>query len=63
MAEAKAYMDNYFARYQGVKRYMKQLFKAPGRKGYVETLYHRRRSMPELKSSILTCAPLASRWR
>lgn len=51
VAEAKAYMDNYFARYQGVKRYMEAVVQSAREKGYVETLYHRRRSMPELKSS------------
>ena len=33
MAEAKAYMDNYFARYQGVKRYMEAVVQSAREKG------------------------------
>ena len=51
VAEAKAYMDNYFAKYQGVKRYMEEVVEQAKETGYVETLYHRRRALPELKSS------------
>ena len=51
VAEAKAYMDHYFAKYQGVKRYMEEVVAQAKETGYVETLYHRRRALPELKSS------------
>lgn len=49
--EAKAYMDAYFANYSGVKSYMKQIVAEAGEKGYVTTLYGRRRYLPEMKSS------------
>jgi len=51
VAEAKAYMDAYFARYGGVKRYMEQVVSEAKERGYVETLWHRRRALPEIKSS------------
>ena len=48
--EAKEYMERYFARYPKVKVYFDQLLAEAGRLGYVETLFHRRRYLPELKS-------------
>ena len=35
VAEAKAYMDNYFAKYQGVKRYMEEVVEQAKETGYV----------------------------
>lgn len=49
--EAKAYIDSYLANYKGVKAYMKQVVADATRDGYTKTLYGRRRSIPELKSS------------
>ena len=49
--EAKEYMEQYFATYSGVKRYMEEIVERAREKGVVETLYHRRRALPELKSS------------
>jgi len=49
--EAKAYIDNYLANYRGVKAYMKQVVEDATRLGYTQTLYGRKRSIPELKSS------------
>ena len=51
VAEAKDYMDSYFAKYPGVKRYMEEIVERAKAEGYVETLYHRRRALPEIKSS------------
>ena len=51
VGEAKAYMDSYFTKYEGVKRYMEEVVEKARQQGYVETLYHRRRPLPELKSS------------
>ena len=50
-SEAKEYMEQYFATYPGVKRYQEETVKNAKENGYVETLYGRRRPMPELKSS------------
>ena len=49
--EAKEYMDRYFATYTGVKQYMTDVVDKAREQGYVETLWHRRRDLPELKSS------------
>ncbi|MCI7808633.1 DNA polymerase I [bacterium] len=49
--EARAYIDNYLNNYQGVRAYMKQVVEDARAIGYTETLYGRRRYIPELKSS------------
>ena len=49
--EAKAYMDAYFDKYNGVHEYMKHIVEQAKTDGYVKTLYNRRRALPELKSS------------
>ena len=51
VAEAKDYMDRYFATYTGVKAYMEQVVETARQRGFVETLMHRRRALPELTSS------------
>ena len=50
-SEAKAYMENYFAKYHGVREYMDRIKKQAKADGFVTTLYGRRRDLPELKSS------------
>ena len=49
--EAKAYMDAYLEKYHGVRDYMKQIVVKAKEDGYVDTLFGRRRYLPELKSS------------
>ena len=49
--EAKAYMDAYLSKYHGVRDYMEKIKEQARADGYVETLFHRRRWLPELKSS------------
>ena len=51
VAEAKDYMERYFATYPGVKAYMDGIVERAKEQEYVETLLHRRRALPELKSS------------
>ena len=51
VAEAKAYMEAYFATFPGVRTYMDEIVAKAKEQGYVETLFHRRRDLPELKSS------------
>jgi len=51
VAEAKEYMDKYFAHYAGVKTYMEAVVEQAKQAGYVATLWGRRRWVPELKSS------------
>ena len=49
--EAKEYIDNYLAHYHGVREYMKNVVTDAREKGFTETLYGRKRWIPELKSS------------
>ena len=49
--EADEYINSYFEKFQGVKQYMDNMVKNAKEKGYVETLFERRRYIPELKSS------------
>ena len=51
VAEAKEYMDAYFARFPGVKAYMDGVVQKAREDGYVETMFHRRRALPEIKAS------------
>jgi len=50
-ATAQAYIDSYFSRYQGVKRYMDETREKARAAGYVETVFGRRLWLPEIKSS------------
>jgi DNA polymerase-1 len=49
-AAATAYIDRYFARYPGVKRYMDETRAAAKERGYVETVFGRRLWLPEINS-------------
>lgn len=49
--EAKAYIEQYFATYPGIKAFLDKLVSDAKEKGYVETMYGRKRPVPELKSS------------
>ena len=49
--EAKEFIDRYFERYPGVRRYMDDAVKTGHDMGYVKTLMNRRRYLPELTSS------------
>jgi DNA polymerase-1 len=47
---AKDYIDRYFARFAGVKRYMDETRISAKTKGYVETVFGRRLWLPEINS-------------
>jgi DNA polymerase-1 len=49
-AEAKKYIENYLHRFPLVARYMSRIIKEGKEKGYVTTLFNRRRDIPELAS-------------
>ncbi len=49
--EAKAYMDAYLDKYHGVRDYMERIKEQAKKDGYVETIFRRRRWLPELKSA------------
>ena len=47
---AKDYIDNYKASYPNIKKYMDNIIKEAKDQGYTETLFHRRRYIPEISS-------------
>ncbi len=49
-AEAKEYIDSYLGNYENVKAYMEDIVDFGRQNGYVETILHRRRYIPELKN-------------
>jgi len=51
VAEAKQYITDYLANFSGVASYMKLVVEQAKENGYVQTLFGRRRYLPELKSS------------
>jgi len=59
--EAAAYIEGYFAKYPGVKRYLEELCENAAADGYVTTLYGRRRNIPELQSQKKTLQALGKR--
>lgn len=48
-AEAKAFIETYFERFAGVKAFLERCIVDAKQQGYVETLFRRRRYIPELK--------------
>ncbi|CDR63330.1 TPA: DNA polymerase I [Staphylococcus argenteus] len=48
--KAKAFIDDYLASFPGVKQYMSDIVKDAKALGYVETLLHRRRYIPDITS-------------
>ena len=49
--EAKSYIEQYLEKYSGIKQFMDNIVEEAKEKGYVETLFHRRRYIPELSSN------------
>ena len=49
--EAKLYIDTYLAKYHGVREYMESTIAQARERGYVATLFGRRRPIPELHAS------------
>ncbi|HEY9182932.1 MAG TPA: DNA polymerase I, partial [Gammaproteobacteria bacterium] len=49
-AEAQAYVDRYFERYPGVRRYMDETRAKARRAGYVSTVFGRRLYLPEINA-------------
>ena len=48
--EAQEYIEQYFKTYPGIKRFLDQAVADAKEKGYVTTMFGRRRPVPELKS-------------
>ncbi len=51
LKEAQGYIDAYYRRYEGVKRYREEIIKQAREKGYVTTLFNRRRYLPGINHS------------
>ncbi len=49
--EAKAYIESYFEKFKGVKNYLDKTVKDAKEKGYVTTMFGRKRFIPEIASS------------
>jgi DNA polymerase-1 len=49
-SQAQAYVDRYFERYPGVRRYMEQTRESARRLGYVSTVFGRRLYLPEINA-------------
>jgi len=49
-SEAKELIDGYFASYPGVKEYMERSIDIARQNGYVETIFHRKRFLPDINS-------------
>ena len=49
--QAKKYIEQYLEKYSGIKKFMEEIVEEAKEKGYVETLFHRRRYIPELNSN------------
>lgn len=48
---AKQYIEQYLEKYKGIKHFMDSIIETAKKQGYVETLFKRKREIPELKST------------
>ena len=49
--EAKTFIEQYLQTYPGIKKYMDEIVKSAHEKGYVKTVFNRKRYIPELKNT------------
>ncbi|EOL43378.1 DNA polymerase I [Enterococcus caccae] len=59
--QAQEYIDTYFEKYPGVKKYMENIVRDAKDKGFVETLYNRRRYLPDINSRNFNLRSFAER--
>lgn len=59
--QAAAFIASYFEQYPGVKQYMDDIVKYARENGYVETIMHRRRYLPDIHSSNFNIRNFAKR--
>ena len=60
-AEAKALIDDYYRTFPGIRTYIDKVIAQASEKGYVETIFGRRRYLPDIKSKNFTVRSLAER--
>ena len=59
--KAKEFIDRYLEEFKGVKDYMETIVAEARQKDYVETLFHRRRYLPEIHASNFNIRSFAER--
>lgn len=59
--DAKSYIDNYFARYTGVKKFIDETVEGAHKDGFVKTIFNRRRDLPAINSRNFMQRSLAER--
>ncbi|CAI2589750.1 DNA polymerase I [Apilactobacillus kunkeei] len=59
--DAKEFIEKYFAEYPGVKNYMDESVENAKKNGYVETILHRRRYLPDINSKNFNLRSFAER--
>ena len=58
---AQEFIDRYFDKYPGVKQFMEDIVKEAKETGYVETLFHRRRYLPDIHNRNFNLRSFAER--
>lgn len=59
--EAQEFIDRYFEKYPDIKTYMEEVVREAKDKGYVETLWHRRRYLPDINARNFNVRSFAER--
>ena len=59
--QAKQIIDTYFEQYPGVKQWSEDIIASAREKGYVETIAHRRRYLPDIKAKNFNARSFAER--
>lgn len=59
--EAKTYIENYFKRHSGIKSYMQSVIEGAREKGFVTTMFNRKRFVPEINSKNQTTRSFGER--
>ncbi|GBG95641.1 DNA polymerase I [Ligilactobacillus salitolerans] len=59
--QAKQFIDTYFEKFPGVKQYMEQIVKKAQEQGYVETVFKRRRYLPDINNKNFNLRSFAER--
>lgn len=60
--DARNYIDQYFQRHPGVKAYIEQSIEEARKKGFVSTLFGRKRAIPEILSTNMTVRQQGERF-
>ncbi|MBN1211062.1 MAG: DNA polymerase I [candidate division Zixibacteria bacterium] len=61
LGQSREFIETYFARYPGIKTYMEETKRFAREKGFVTTLYNRRRFLPDIKSKNFNIRQFAER--